>query len=231
MSLPQGYFLWEYIHGCKLSPCRLKWKFRSSRDLENGTVPQSSIKETNMKRLMLLVTIFFVCTCAAQVTYRPTTSGDSMLPYCGSQGSNTYQASGQDLSDAYDSEGSATAADLSLSQAGQGAGIWYQQIISGFSHTSGTHSSVKLVMDSACSGQEDSRSQFSCFISYSTNAGASWRNTHGSGSGWTETIDNISLSNNIDLANVYVKVCVRAQGHGSSSVDLLTYDVRADVTN
>lgn len=199
-----------------------------------------------MRKVFIAMMFGFVTACAAQVpqltsvtyhpttstagvvhpglvTYRPTTDFDTSSP-TGVCGQGTYVASGQSMSFAYDSAGGSTSSTFDLDGTGR---IWSQRQISGFSHTSGTHSLIQLKIDSACQGEGGVRT---CFIAYST-TGTGYSFAHSNGQGWARTTDTVTLPNNIDLANVSVRVCSNIQAGGSADVETTVWDVRAEVTD
>ena len=96
----------------------------------------------------------------------------------------------------------------------------------------GTHQAINLVVVSHGYTQYDAHSLTRLALSYSTNAGQSWTTLHQGGNiGWILTTDNISLPTNLDIANVWIKVCDNVSGYGYSQVDLFVSDIRVDVTN
>jgi hypothetical protein len=195
-------------------------------------------KDAAMKKaLALLILLLSPCLLISQtVTYRPNTDVDFYSVYSPpllSCGTGQYVATGTDmLPDYYDAAGAATADDFELNQTDVPGGLWQARIVKGFPHTSGTHQSINLVVISHGFTEYDSQSLTRLGLWYSTNAGQGWVSIHQGGNiGWNWTTDNISLATNQDLSNVWVKVCDRVSGFGTSEVDLFVSDIRADVTN
>jgi len=157
-----------------------------------------------MKRLPI---IFFLLVLSgfAQEIRRPTADSDNSAPDCfgtavaSASGANAYDGSGTSTSVAYTASGTSGRPGTSR-KTGRLFATW--------ATPSGAYSALTLNVNSSCT-DDAINAGGECFISYSTNGGATWTAliSDSSSGGWGQVTTTVTLSAGQDLTQLQVRAC------------------------